>query len=132
MSGYLAYKYSLGLTKEEAYKTDQQVRKNQKEFWRGFKTAAKFSILMYVSYQLTKANSAHASDKFPDSNQVVPSPKPGHKPLSETTKGTVVAGTTAICASVHQSLQSVDFYVGLSFGFLLVLSGLIMNRYDNK
>ena len=131
MSGYLAYKYSACLTKNEQDKIDQETKKNKEEFFRGFKTGTQVSILIYSLYQLTSAKPAHASpaDKCPDPNQVAPNAKPGHKPLSETTKGTFVGGSSAICAA---ALQSGDFYLGVAFAFLLVIGGIIINRSDDK
>jgi hypothetical protein len=131
MSAYLAYSYSKRLNENEGAAIDKEVCRSREEFFRGFKTGTQVSILIYSLYQLTSAKPAHASpaDKYPDPNQVAPKAKPGHKPLSEGTKGTFVGGASAICAA---ALQSGDFYLGLACAFLLIIGGIVINRPDDK
>ena len=47
MSAFLAYAYSTCLSEKEQAKIDQKVKKNRKEFCRGFETGTKISIAAY-------------------------------------------------------------------------------------
>ena len=121
---------------------DQQVKKNRKEFCRGFEKGIKISVTVYSIYRLAGANPAYAAESCPDPGKVVPavpenqgviqpqpSPahqvRPGFKPLSEGARGAFVGGASAICGA---ALQSGDFYLGIGCAFLLVIGGIIINR----
>ena len=74
MSSLLAYSYSACLSKKEQNEIDQQVKKNRKEFSRGFKTGTKAAIVVYSLYKLTETSPAFGSDSGSDS---CPKPAPG-------------------------------------------------------
>ena len=137
MSGFLAYSYSACLSEKEGVKIDQQVKKNRKEFVRGFKKGIKTSILSYSIYTLVSATPAYANDSCPDPAPVKTDPaktgpvptgpinnRPGFKPLSDRTKGTFAGG---VCLA---ALQSGDFYLGVACAFLVVIAGIVVNRPD--
>lgn len=134
MSAYLAYSYSIGLTKEEQIKIDEKTKKSREEFSKGFAKGASFSLAAYSLYSLT-TSAAYAADsnvpaKTPgDTGAVQPAPKsnpkPGFKPLGKGPKGAFVGGASAICGA---ALQSGDFALGLACAFLLVVGGIVINR----
>lgn len=142
MSALLAYSYSTCFSEKEQAEIDQQVKKNRKEFCRGFEKGTKISIAAYSIYRLAGANSAYAADSYSDPGKAVPAVpenhgvvqpqptpvhqvKPGFKPLNDGTKGAFVGGASAICGA---ALQSGDFYLGVACAFLLVIGGIIINR----
>ena len=142
MSAFLAYSHSACLLEKEQAEIDQQVKKNRKEFCRGFKKGTKISLTVYSIYRLAGANSAYAADTGPDPGKAVPAVpenhgvvqpqpapanqvKPGFKPLTDGTKGAFVGGASAICGA---ALQSGDFYLGVACAFLLVIGGIVINR----
>ena len=140
MSAFLAYSYSACLSEKEQAEIDQQVKKNRKEFCRGFEKGIKISITAYSIYRLAEANSAYAADSCPDLGKAVPAApenqgvvqpapaqkvRPGFKPLTDGTKGAFVGGASAICGA---ALQSGDFYLGVACAFLLVVGGIVINR----
>lgn len=142
MSAFLAYSYSACLSEKEQVEIDQQVKKNRKEFCRGFEKGIKISITVYSIYRLAGVNSAYAADSCPDPGKAVPAVpenhgviqpqpapthqvKPGFKPLTNGTKGAFVGGASAICGA---ALQSGDFYLGVACAFLLVVGGIVINR----
>ena len=138
MSAFLAYSYSAYLSEKEQAEIDKQVKKNRKEFCRGFEKGIKISIIVYSIYGLAGANSAYAADSCPDPGKAVPAvpenngsvqpapqAKPRHKPLGEGPRGAFVGGASAICGA---ALQSRDFYLGVSCAFLLVIGGIVINR----
>ena len=130
MSAYLAYSYSIGLTKEEQIQIDEKTKKSQKEFRKGFAKGASFSLAAYSLYSLTTSVAYAADSNVPaptpgNTEAVQPAPKPGFQPLSEGTKGAFVGGASAICGA---ALQSGDFYLGLACAFLLVVGGIVINR----
>lgn len=47
MSGYLAYSYSCGITKEEELEIDKRVDKSQKKFIRSANAGFKISLMLY-------------------------------------------------------------------------------------
>lgn len=57
--------------------------------------------------------------------QPAPQAKPGHKSLSEGSKGAFVGGASAICGA---ALQSGNFYLSVACAFLLVIGGIVINR----
>lgn len=138
MTAYLAYSYSIGLTKEQQTEIDKRVNKSQEEFSRGFRTGIQISLSIYTVYSFAVA-SAYAADTCPDpagppqnngnngAVQPVPdnTPKPGFKPLSDGSKGAFVGGASAICGA---ALQSGDFALGVACAVLLVIGGIIINR----
>nr|YP_010283340.1 hypothetical protein MKU01_pgp034 [Psammodictyon constrictum]ULD16459.1 hypothetical protein [Psammodictyon constrictum] len=121
MSSYLAYSYSIGLTKEEQIKIDEKTKKSREEFSKGFVKGASFSLSAYTLYSLA-TSAAYAADGIV---QPAPNSKPGMKPLGERPKGAFVGGASAICGA---ALQSRDFVLGAAFAFLLVIGGIIINR----
>lgn len=138
MIAFLASSYSAYLSKKEQAEIDQQVKKNRKEFYRGFEKGIKISISVYSIYALARATAAYTSDSCPDLRNIVtagpenngsvqPSlqAKPGYKPLNKGIRGTFVGGTSAICGA---ALQSGDFYLGVACAFLSVLEGIVINR----
>jgi len=137
MSALLSYSYSACLSEKEQTEIDQQVKKNRKEFCRGFETGTKITIAVYSIYRLIEANRAYAADSCPEprpgpatplSNPgaVKPTPtQPGFKPINGGTKGTFVGVASAICGA---ALQSGDFFLGPACAFLLIVRGIIINR----
>ena len=136
MSAYLAYSYSINLTDEEEKKFDSQVKKSRKDFSKGFQKGIQISLSMYSVFLLVKstATPAYAADVptgttdpnvCPKPGPVVPVTKPGMKPLGDGPKGAFVGGASAICGA---ALQSGDFALGITFAFLLVIGGIIINR----
>ena len=139
MSSYLAYSYSVGLTKEEENKINEKVNYSQKKFYQGFNKGLKVSLMVYSIYSLT-TSVAYASDQCPESNptptkspssapgrnqkQLV-KPKPGFKPVAGSVKGTAIGGATAVCGA---ALQSGDFVYGFLCAMLLVGIGWVNNR----
>jgi len=134
MSVYLGYSYSSCLTEKEKSEIDKKVKKNQKEFFKGFKKGTQISLSIYSVYLLVVA-SAYAADSCPNPNESVPAKngaaapaptnKPGYKPLSDSTKGAFVGGGTAICGA---AIQSGDFILGFCCAGLLVAAGILINR----
>lgn len=133
MSAFLAYSYSTGLTKKEQTEINEKTKKSREEFTEGFIKGASFSLAAYSLYSLT-TSAAYAADsnvpapgpKIPgDTGAIQPTPKPEFKPLSEGAKGVYVGGASAICGA---ALQSGDFFLGLTYAFLLVVGGIIINR----
>ena len=114
MSAYLAYSYSIGLTKEEQIKIDKKTKKSREEFSKGFAKGASFSLATFVLY-LMATSAAYAVDpKVPAGpGATCPNPDPG------------VGGASAICGA---ALQSRDFTLGVAFACLLVVGGIIINR----
>ena len=47
MSSYLAYSYSIGLTKEEENKINERVYYSQEQFYQGFNKGLKLSLMAY-------------------------------------------------------------------------------------
>lgn len=142
MSALLAYSHSACLSEKKQAEINQQVKKNRKEFCRGFEKGTKISITIYSIYRVAGANSAYAADSCSDPGKVVPAVpenhgavqpqpapahqvKPGFKPLSEGPKGAFVGGASAVCGA---ALQSGDFYLGAACAFLLVVGGIVINR----
>lgn len=134
MTAYLAYSYSIGLTKKEQIEIDKKTKKSWEEFCRGFVNGASFSLAAYSLYSLSTSAAYAADSNVPatprttgDTGPVQPAPasKPGFKPLSDGTKGAYVGGVSAICGA---ALQSGDFFLGLSCAFLLVVGGIVINR----
>ena len=133
MSGYLAYQYSTGLTKEEQIEIDEKTKKSREAFIKGFVKGTSFSLAAYSLYSLA-TSAAYAADvpatapKTPgDTGAVNPTPgsKPGFQPLSAGTKGAYIGGASAICGA---ALPSGDFCLGLACAFLLVMDGIVINR----
>ena len=136
MSGYLAYSYSTGLTKDEEIEIQERVTKSQQEFGRGFRKGMTFSLTVYSVYSLT-TSVAHASDvpagdingpaAVPKETSVAPKPdsRPGFKPLGDGPKGAFIGGASTICAT---ALQTGDFYLGLACAGLLVIGAIVVNR----
>ena len=75
MSGYLAYSYSCGLTKEEELEIDNRVSEACQEFIRGANAGFKIGLTLYSIHSLT-TGIANASDKSPTS---CPSSAPSNK-----------------------------------------------------
>ena len=142
MSAFLAYSYSACLSEKEQAEIDQQVKKNRKEFCRGFTEGTKIALTIYSISRLVEANSAYAVDQCPDPGKGVPAVpenrgavqpqptlanqvRPGFRPLNEGPRGAFVGGASAICRA---ALQNSDFYLGLSCAFLLVVGALVINR----
>lgn len=69
-----------------------------------------------------------APPEDPVAVQPAPGSKPGFNRLSEGVKGGYVGGASAVCAA---TLQSGDFYIGLTCAFLLVIAGIVINRPHN-
>ena len=138
MSGYLAYSYSICLTKEEENEINQRVFKSQKEFSRGLNIGLKMSLTLYSIYSLT-TRPAYASDSCPTTDRVPsqanapepnkavvkPKAKPGFKPVPAGAKGVAIGGAGGVCTA---ALQSGDFVLGLMCAILLIGIGVINNR----
>ena len=145
MSSYLAYSYSIGLTKEEENKINERVYYSQEQFYQGFNKGLKLSLMAYSIYSLT-TTVAYASDACPVNDQCpapsqVPSkspssaprrqqkqlakPQPGFKPVAPGVKGVAIGGATGVCTA---ALQSGDFIYGFLCAILLVGIGWVNNR----
>lgn len=140
MSGYLAYSYSICLTKEEENEINRRVVESQKELSRGFNTGLKMSLTLYSIYSIT-TRAAYASDSCPTTDTcpvpsqangsqpnkavVKPKPKPGFKPVPAGAKGVAIGGAGGVCTA---ALQSGDFVLGLLCAGLLIGIGIINNR----
>lgn len=126
------------MTKKEQLEIDQKTKKSREEFSKGFVKGASFSLAAYFLYS-TATSAAYAADsKIPktgpttpgDTAAVQPGPatkpaKPGFKPLPEPARGAFIGASSAICAA---ALQSGDFYLGLSCGFLVIVGHILINR----
>lgn len=130
MTAYLAYSYSISLTKEERIQIDKKTENSRKEFSKGFVKGISLSLAAY-SLCLLSRSAAHAKEVPPSQNPRVepkalePASKPGFKPVDAGVKGTFVGGATAICGA---ALQSGDFFLGVACATLLVVGGIIINR----
>ena len=136
MSGYLAYSYSCGLTKDKKIEIDKRVKESQKEFLRGANAGFKISLTFYSIHSLT-TRIANASDQRPTSNTCpssapnnkpttgVVKPKPGFKPVPGAVKDTAIGGATVVCGA---ALQSGDFIYGSLCAMLLIGISWVNNR----
>ena len=90
------------------------------KFNKGFMKNSSFSLPAYSLYSLIRTFVAYVA------NSNIPlTPKPGFKPLTDTIKGAYVNGTNTICAA---AVQNSDFYLSLTYAFLLIVGGIIINQ----